>query len=447
MSRWWMYGSGVGIEIEQRALQGELRCAVVRVRPKGAETVATRVIENFTGRPAAEWGAEFAAFLKEHGLSHAAAYAVLPRHEVTVRLVALPALKGTDLEAAVRYQVDGLHPYPDEDVAFSFARLGDSPQVLVAMARHEVVERYATLFAEAGVALAGFTVSAAALYSGRRIAVAGPYEALLAMAETDGLIEVYGESEAKPVYSATFPDVAVGRARTLAQAELRLPDDTPVTPMYELAPSAALLSAVPRGALPVNLLPDAQRRDHSKLWLAPTLALLAVLAVLGGLLAYQWPWENQRLLTELEGEIKRLEPRAAELAKVEQQLEAARARVRSLDALRVRTREDLDALLELTRILPPPAWAQGVYLSEAVVTLNGEAQQSESLLKVIDESPRFKNSEFVTSVGRGAAGEIFQIRTQRETPAAPGAPPANQPANPPAAPAAKPGVALGGPPR
>jgi Tfp pilus assembly protein PilN len=239
----------------------------------------------------------------------------------------------------------------------------------------------------------------------------------------------------------------VGRARTLAQAELRLPDDTPVTPMYELAPSAALLSAVPRGALPVNLLPDAQRRDHSKLWLAPTLALLAVLAVLGGLLAYQWPWENQRLLTELEGEIKRLEPRAAELAKVEQQLEAARARVRSLDALRVRTREDLDALLELTRILPPPAWAQGVYLSEAVVTLNGEAQQSESLLKVIDESPRFKNSEFVTSVGRGAAGEIFQIRTQRETPAAPGAPPANQPANPPAAPAAKPGVALGGPPR
>lgn len=438
MMRWLMYGSGVGIEIEPR----ELRVAVVRVRPNGAETVALHAIADYLERPAAEWGAEYAAFLKRHGLSHAAACAVVPRNEVTVRLLALPALKGDDLAAAVRYQVDGLHPYQDEDVAFSFARIGETSQVMVAMARHEVVERYSSLFAEAGVALAGFTVSAAALYSGRRVAAEGPYAAVLAMADTDGLIEVYGESEAKPVYSAIFPDTSAGRARVMAQAELRLPDETPVAAMYELAPSAALVSAMPRASLALNLLPEDLRRDHSKLWLAPTLALASLLLMLGGLLWYQGQWENKRLLTELEREIKLLEPRAAEMTRVDARIEGARAQVKSLDALRARTRDDLDALLELTRILPPPAWAQGVYLNDASVTVTGEAPQSESLLKVIDESPRFKNSEFMTSFTRGAGGESFQIRAQRETPASAALAPASAATPPVPAPST-----LGGPPR
>lgn len=440
MSRWLLYGSGVGIEIEPR----ELRCAVVKVRPKGAETVAAHVIENYASRPAAEWGMEYAAFLKQHGLSHAAAVAVIPRHEVTVRLVTLPALKGTELEAAVRYQVDGLHPYPDEDVAFSFARIGAGAQVLVAMARHEVVERYASLFAEAGVTLAGFTVSAAAMYGGRRIAAEGPYEPLLAMAETESLIEVYGESEAKPVYSATFPDVPAGRARAMALAELRLPEETPTTAMYDLAPAAGLLSATPRAALPLNLLPEALRRDHSKLWLVPTLALVALLVVLGGLLAYQGQWENSKLLEELRKDIARLEPRAAQMAQLDKRIEGARVQVKSLDDLRRRTRDDLDALLELTKLLPPPAWAQGVYLNDATVTVTGEAPQSESLLKVLDESPRFKNSEFVSTGIRavGAAGEGFQIRMQRENPADVAvAVPVPSP------PIVTPAPALGGPPR
>lgn len=436
MMRWMLYGSGVGIEIEPR----ELHCAVAKVRPAGSETVARHVIENFLERPATEWGAEYAAFLKQQGLAHAAAVAVLPRQEVTVRLLTLPALAGKDLDAAVRYQVDGLHPYQDDDIAFSYARLGDTSSVLVAMARHEVIARYSTLFAEAGVVLAGFGVSAATLWSARRIAAAGPHEPLLAMAETGGLIEVYGESEAKPIYSTVFSDVTAGQARTVAQAELRLPDETPVSLMYEMAPAAAMVSAAPRAALPLNLLPEDQRRDHSKMWLIPTLGLLGVLAILAGVLAYQWRYENQKLLTKLTQEIKLLEPRAADAVKLDKQIEAARAQVQTMEALRGRTRTDLDSLLELTRILAPPVWAQGLYLNETMVTVNGEAAQSEGLLKQIDESPRFKNSEFTSSIGRGAAGELFQIRTQRETP------PAGTPvvSSTPAPTAAAP---LGGPPR
>ena len=436
MMRWMLYGSGVGIEIEPR----ELHCAVAKVRPAGSETVARHVIENFLERPATEWGAEYAAFLKQQGLAHAAAVAVLPRQEVTVRLLTLPALAGKDLDAAVRYQVDGLHPYQDDDIAFSYARLGDTSSVLVAMARHEVIARYSTLFAEAGVVLAGFGVSAATLWSARRIAAAGPHEPLLAMAETGGLIEVYGESEAKPIYSTVFSDATAGQARTVAQAELRLPDETPVSLMYEMAPAAAMVSAAPRAALPLNLLPEDQRRDHSKMWLIPTLGLLGVLAILAGVLAYQWRYENQKLLTKLTQEIKLLEPRAADAVKLDKQIEAARAQVQTMEALRGRTRTDLDSLLELTRILAPPVWAQGLYLNETMVTVNGEAAQSEGLLKQIDESPRFKNSEFTSSIGRGAAGELFQIRTQRETP------PAGTPvvSSTPAPTAAAP---LGGPPR
>jgi len=438
VSRWLLFGSGVGIEITPR----DLRCSVAKVRAKGAETLATHIIENYPERPATEWGNEYAAFLKQHSLSHAAAYAILPRPEVTVRVLNLPALKGADLEAAVRYQVDGLHPYPDEDVAFSFARIGETGAVLVAITRHEVVEKYTSLFAEAGVTLAGFTVSASALWAGRRIAAPEPYPALIAMAEAEHGLELYGESDAKPVYSAVFSDISAGRTLALAQAELRLPEDTAVAPLPDLATMAALSSAVPRASLPLNLLPESMRRDHSKLWLIPTVALLTVLAILGGLLAYQWRYENQKLLAELETDIKRLEPRAQQAAQLDQRAATARAQIAALDGLRARTRADLDSLQELTRILPPPAWANGLYLNETVVTVSGEAQQSETLLKMIDESARFKNSEFTTAPGRTAAGnEVFQLRSQRETPVASAAPPA-----PTQAPASA-GPPMGGPPR
>ena len=140
-------GSGAGFEITGARGSESLRIAAVRVRPSGARVLGGFTIEDFQHQPAAAWGADYAAFLGKLGLRHVAATVVLPRHEVIVRQLALPGISGKDLAGAVRFQMDSLHPYSEEDVLSSWTRLQDSSTVLVAIVRAEVIQRYATLFA------------------------------------------------------------------------------------------------------------------------------------------------------------------------------------------------------------------------------------------------------------------------------------------------------------
>ena len=54
------FGSGVGIEIGA----ANLEVVAARVRPHGVKVLGRLVIADFANRPAAEWGAEYAHFLK-----------------------------------------------------------------------------------------------------------------------------------------------------------------------------------------------------------------------------------------------------------------------------------------------------------------------------------------------------------------------------------------------
>jgi hypothetical protein len=85
-----------------------------------------------------------------------------------------------------------------------------------------------------------------------------------------------------------------------------------------------------------------------------------------------------------------------------------------LDAFRNRTREDLDALNALTKALAPPAWLNTLELNRESALLSGEIDQAAPLLKLLDETPYFRNSEFAGPVGRSGTKETFRIRTARE---------------------------------
>src|SRR5262245_65481953 len=79
------FGSGVGIEIRGK----DLEIVLARVRPGKVEVPGRLVIEDYAARPAAEWGAEYAAFLKDAGVSRLSATVLLPRRDVIVRHMAL----------------------------------------------------------------------------------------------------------------------------------------------------------------------------------------------------------------------------------------------------------------------------------------------------------------------------------------------------------------------
>jgi Tfp pilus assembly PilM family ATPase len=147
LRKWIAFGTGVGIEIRDH----ELQVTVVRVRPSQTGVSGSATVLDYTNRPAAEWGSELNAFLKKVGAAHIAATVLLPRRDVIVRQMLLPGVSDRDLASAVQLQVDSLHPFIDEEVNYTFARLGKTPSVLVGVARRDAIVRYSALFAEAGI--------------------------------------------------------------------------------------------------------------------------------------------------------------------------------------------------------------------------------------------------------------------------------------------------------
>ncbi|OYW09937.1 MAG: hypothetical protein B7X34_05705 [Acidobacteriia bacterium 12-62-4] len=120
------FGTGVGTEVGPR----DLTVSVVRARPAGAELLGTAVIAGFRERPAVEWGREYADFVKKFSAGHVAAVVMVPRGEVIVRTLQFPAVGDEELEAAIGFQLDTLHPYAEDDAVPAFARL-DGTQVLI----------------------------------------------------------------------------------------------------------------------------------------------------------------------------------------------------------------------------------------------------------------------------------------------------------------------------
>jgi general secretion pathway protein L len=167
-------------------------------------------------------------------------------------------------------------------------------------------------------------------------------------------------------------------------------------------------------ALPLNLLP-AELRPSGARWLwIPSAALGAAVLLLAVALGLFPRYDTSRYLASLNAEIARVAPVAARSTALDHQIETTRRNTSQLDALRARTKSDMDVLAEMTRILPPPAWLNLLEITRTQVTLAGETPQAAPLLQAIDASPLFQGSEFVMPPARVANGEAFRIRTNRE---------------------------------
>jgi hypothetical protein len=224
-------GTGCGIEIRG----DDLVVVIVKSRPAGVSVVGRIVIAGFRERPAAEWGREYAEFLKAHGSAYLSAFVALPRGELIVREINMPPLASKELAPAVAYQIDSLHPYGDAEVIHGAAALKPLAEgvnrlpVAVVIARRELVDNYAALFEAAGINVAGFTVAAAAFYAGVRVRWDSP-PVPFPLADYRGeTLSVYGESEQRPLASAQFDLGVVDgvRAVRLTGSDLRLQPEHP----------------------------------------------------------------------------------------------------------------------------------------------------------------------------------------------------------------------------
>jgi type IV pilus assembly PilN-like protein/type IV pilus assembly PilM-like protein len=425
--KWLAFGTGVGIEIGSE----DLTATVVRVRPSGARVLGELTIRGFRDETASQWGATYAVFLKKLGVGHLAATILLPRDQVIVRQIALPGVSDKDLAAAIRFEIDSLNPYSEEEAVFDWGRIGKSSSVLVGVTRRPLLDRYQTLFAEAGVKVASFTFSAPAIYSALRLLSTPPEDGFVLLDQYVEELEIYGESPARPVFSVRM-DGSAEKARTLAVAELRLPPETEPMSFEDALPrpqavpadydakhaslsyATALHSAAVVRPLSLNLLPPEQRRSTSRLRFVPTFAL-AGLVLLFAVAAIAYPkYADRHYLGLVQAEIRKLEPKARRAVELDRQIAITRNRTQTLDHFRLRTKEDLDALSELTNLLAAPTWLSSFQLTRDSLALSGEAEQAAALLKVLDGSRQFRGSSFTIPLARSATGEVFSIRAQRQ---------------------------------
>ena len=465
---WKRFGAGVGIEIRG----ADLRVFAIKSRPSGVSVLGSLRVTGFRERPAAEWGREYAALLREHGMSHVAATVCLPREEIVVRQLRLPPMPEKERAAAVRYQLDGLHPYGEEEVCFAYATVQDGGKdrpstVVVTVARRESIDRWANLFEEAGVGVASFTVGEATLSTALRLRPEPASQPLLLVEADETSLHIYGESATRPLLTAEFPlrsapasralqmaisDLRVGAEQTVrltvygpaaAEAAAELRDaSTAVEPsaIEEVFPSpvtapsgfdlrddlrgfaVGLEAACPRVGWQANLLPVERRTADSRWRWAPTAALLFLLALLGfGFLARPWI-QDKAYAAALRERIEKYENAVADARNAKALAEDARRKLAILRRLSERTRGDLAILNELSQRVPSSAWLTQLQISDEGVRLNGEARDAADLLRILNESRTFAKARFTTSLRKIDDGEGFQIAADRT--AAPAPPPA-----------------------
>jgi hypothetical protein len=418
------FGIGAGIEIRRH----DLHVVVTRVRPGSITVAAAGTIRDFDTRPAAEWGAEYQQLLKQCGASHVSATVVLPRRDVIVRQVALPGVGDQDLPAALSFQIDSVHPYGDEEVAWAWQKTHQAGTILAGVIRQKVLQDWMDRFAEAGIALSSLTFSAAVMHGAARLRVTPPEAFFTHFEGEEDVIEIYGESPSRAVFSAEF-DFDRNRVMALAASELRVQSDPVVIDQVlpgpteasdfdfsrsALAYAASLAGATPRLAPAANLLPESARVNRSRLLMIPTAVLALMLAVAGVGLASFRSYSEREYVRTVQAEIAKLQPKADLAARFDRTIASTRQRTETLAAFRKRSTADLEALQELTRLIAPPAWTNYVQIDRNAVTVAGEAEQSAPLLEVIDKSPLFRNSSFTVAIARTASGELFRIRAERE---------------------------------
>jgi Tfp pilus assembly protein PilN len=425
-----LFGSSAGIRVEG----ANLRVVAARARPGGAKALASFVIHDFRTRPAAEWRTEYLREMKQRGVADLAATVLLPRDEVIVHVAHFPGVADKDMQAALSLELDTFHPYGEDDVRWAWTRLSTAGTVLLGIARTAVMERYETLFREAGVPVSAFTFSASAVYCALRL-YSQPTGDFLSWCEApDGAEggEVYGESRNRAVFSAQA-DESLPRALAMGAAELRLPDEAAAQPLDSLLPrsrnraaaigpadalawAAALSGSASLVSKPANLLPADRRETVSRGRLIPTFILVACVILVGIALALEKQYADRRYLNELNAQITQLTPGGLRSKAIDNKIATDKARIELLDRFRMRTKDDLDIVNELTRLLPPPVWISSLEIHPDNVVISGEADQAAPLLKALDSSPLFRNSEFGMAVARNGTNEGFRIKTMRRKP-------------------------------
>ena len=426
--------SCLGIEI----CGNDLRFAIMRSHFGKLRLVATHRIGDFMTLSDEDRAKAVTTLAKNHYVPTGRVYLTLPRDQGIVRQVDLPVELGQKLADVIKIQVETFSPWPLDEIYWDFAHEPKKSgrkltTVTIAIVPRTFLDPWIKFFKSAGLPLRGATLSSLSYAHGVGTLWKDPTVTLILHKEatyTEGIAINHGRVAALTVSDNAGRDAKAFVDRLLSVAKLPSaensrviacgggPDagtseENPRLPIENAKPQATAdfgaivtaLSFLKGTAFSSNLIPRDLRYRESQLRLIPTYVLVFLAICTGLVLLAREPYQSTAYSSSLDAEIQRLTPTVTDVANQESELNQLSSRWRALTSVLQAPDSNLEALRELTRILPPTAFLTNYSYQDSAITVSGYAQSASEIQSLLENSPAFKGVEFTSPVTREANGK------------------------------------------
>jgi len=402
------------------------------------------------------------AFIDEFGIEPGCLYLSLPRQEIMVNRLLLPAAAKENLSQVLEYEIERVIPLERSQVCFDFQATdvggGDAGRlsVLVLCVARDLLGAYLEALTEAGAMPKAVVASPVAL-GDCALFVRRASQAALAVVSTVGsemevalvsqgrlvgshLIDRDG-GRAREYLSQLLGGELVGEAGAQAEGKVELIADGPVPEswlgtspgdlvselceqlegarQWEPAEShsfvravGAALGAAREGQLNINLLPQEHRKSFRE-GLLPSIVLLAFSVLL--LLAWGLSSVVRDGLTarQLRARVAELEPQVRSVEKEEAQGKKTAELLTTLTA--DQDRHVVDLLREMTELVPTSAYLTTFRYRNGRIEVDGFASSAADLIGTLENSPMFSGVTFTSPVTKAQDGrERFSLVAEVE---------------------------------
>jgi len=384
----------------------------------------------------------------------------IPRRTVTMRQLDAPLVEQEDLRSLLEYEAEKHLPFPPDESYLDFQVLSRDRnrgyQVLLVAVEKRVLEGFVLPFKEAGllptvITLAPFA-GLNALLLGQRSSEAlalielGGEEAEVSLVQGRVLrycrsIPLKAGSSSEPVVDALegalerveggleLPKrIFIEQDGVLGEElHLRLLERIGVEPLTASLPQIRRGSPTPHGPpflaatglalqglrelpLRVDLLPFDMKPPRRERGLAIMVGLLVFIAILGVAVLASQAAKERFLLQKLERRIGQMKPLIAEARRLGDDLARLQREAQVMRRLEAESPRRLEVLRELAALLPKGTSITALAIESDGVKLSGSAQDTTSLVPLLEASPLFQQVEFAAPlVAQGDGKQGFQL--------------------------------------
>lgn len=416
----------------------DLRMAVVAKRFRRQRLIVTDTIPGFSTLTDDDKVAALAALVRKYRLAPSRVYLSLPASAGAVRQIEFPSQVGDKVASAIGLQIDALSPWSAEEVYWTYSltkhvRGAKTIRATVVIAPKSDVDSWVLLLKRAGLPLSGASLAAVTLAHGAQV-LWGPSQQTLILSfeghavegalASNGALHAASGTGAEPSAAARMVVdrlLALGRIedvdgiKLLAQGQPPedLETDLRAVPLERSTSSAierfgavaAALLGLARSPFDANLIPLSQRHRYNRMLFVPTISLAVVALLVGSAWLFRESYQNYKYAEALDAEIRNVMPLVRDVSAQESQLNGLGQRLQVFTA-HVRNRDqNLEALRELSRLLPEGTWISSYSYQDGAVTVVGLSQSASPLQKSVEDSALFKEAQWTSSITKDPSGK------------------------------------------